>query len=125
MKAEVDKLDINRLVNVPSGLNKLEPKVDDLDVGELKAVPIELSGYILGIKFDKDALDVKQNNYITKILDVLPRNLTDSFKFQIFLFCTTNIIKNNDKEKWVYSGYGIYLMEQAHGILIMTLPGML
>ena len=41
MKAEVDKLNINKLVNVPSSLYNLK-KVDDLDVGELKIVPIEL-----------------------------------------------------------------------------------
>ena len=42
MKAEVDKLDINKLVNVPTSLNNLKTKVDDLDVGKLKAVPIDL-----------------------------------------------------------------------------------
>ena len=41
MKAEVDKLNINKLVNVPTSLYNLK-KVDDLDVGELKIVPIEL-----------------------------------------------------------------------------------
>ena len=29
-KAEVDKLDINKLVNVPISFNNLKPKVDDL-----------------------------------------------------------------------------------------------
>ena len=38
LKAEVDKLDINKLANVSTSLNNL--KVDDLDVGELKTVPI-------------------------------------------------------------------------------------
>ena len=35
LKAEVDNLDINKLINVPTGLN-------DLDDGKLKAVPINL-----------------------------------------------------------------------------------
>ena len=35
LKAEVDKLDIDKLVNVPIRLN-LKTKVDDLDVGKLK-----------------------------------------------------------------------------------------
>ena len=34
-KSEVAKLDINRLVNVSTGLNNLKTKVDDLDVGKL------------------------------------------------------------------------------------------
>ena len=31
LKAEVDKLDSNNLVNVPTSSNNLKPKVDDLD----------------------------------------------------------------------------------------------
>ena len=33
MKAEVNKLDINKLVNFPTSLNNLKTKVVDLDVG--------------------------------------------------------------------------------------------
>ena len=42
LKGEDDKLNINKLVNVPTTLNNLKTKVDDLDVGELKIVPIDL-----------------------------------------------------------------------------------
>ena len=42
MKAELDKLNINELVNVPTGLSNSKTKVDDLDVGSLKTVPIDL-----------------------------------------------------------------------------------
>ena len=42
LKAEVDKLDINKLTNVPTSLNNLKTKVEDLDVGKLKPVPVEL-----------------------------------------------------------------------------------
>ena len=35
LKAEVDKLDINKLVNVPTSLNSLKTKVDDSYVGKL------------------------------------------------------------------------------------------
>ena len=37
-KAEVDKLEITNLVNVPTSLNNLKTKVDDLDVGKSKTV---------------------------------------------------------------------------------------
>ena len=30
-----------------------------------------------------------------------------NFKFKNCLIATTNIVKNSDKSKWVYSGYGI------------------
>ena len=39
LKAEVEKLDFNKLVTVPIGSNKLKTKVDDLDVDTLKIVP--------------------------------------------------------------------------------------
>ena len=42
LKAEVDKLDINRIVNVLNSLNSLKTTVDDLDVGKLKTVPVDL-----------------------------------------------------------------------------------
>ena len=40
LKAYVDKLDINK-TNVPTSLNNLKIKVDDLDVGKLKTVPVD------------------------------------------------------------------------------------
>ena len=42
MKVEVDKLDVNKLVNLPTSWNNLKTKVDDLDTGKLKTVPVDL-----------------------------------------------------------------------------------
>ena len=42
MKAEVNKLSINKLTNVPTILNNLETKMDDLDVIKLKNATIVL-----------------------------------------------------------------------------------
>ena len=42
MKAEVDKLDVNKLVNVPTNLINLEITVDDLGICKLKNVPVDL-----------------------------------------------------------------------------------
>ena len=42
LKAEVDKLDINKLTNVPTSLNNLKTKVNDSDVGKLKTVSVDL-----------------------------------------------------------------------------------
>ena len=69
----------------------------------------------MGIKFDKDPLAVEQNNYASKIvnvyivydLDAWPRNPTNNFKLKNFSFGATSVVKNSDKEKFVYSGYGI------------------
>ena len=69
----------------------------------------------LGIKFDKGSLALEQNNDLSKIvnayivydIDTWPRNLTKNIKFKNCLFGATSILKNNDKEKYVCSGYRI------------------
>ena len=43
LKAEADKLDINKLVNVPTSLNNFFKKVDDLDVGKLNTFSVDLN----------------------------------------------------------------------------------
>ena len=58
---------------------------------------------------------MEKNSYLTKFVNVYivydlaawSRNPTNNFKFNNFLFGTTNIVRNRDKEKYVYSGYGI------------------
>ena len=72
---------------------------------------IKLSEYRIGIKYDKDPLAIEQNNYLTKIVNVYiaydlgawPENPTNNFKFKSCLFGATNVVKNSDKEKYVYS----------------------
>ena len=41
LKAELGKLDINKMTNVPTSLNNLKTKIDNLDVDRLKLVPAE------------------------------------------------------------------------------------
>ena len=43
LKSDVDKLDIDRLKNVPSNLSSLKSKVDKLDIGKLETTPVDLS----------------------------------------------------------------------------------
>ena len=42
LRAEFDKPDINKLTNVPTSLNNLKTKADDIVVGNLKTVPVDL-----------------------------------------------------------------------------------
>ena len=42
LNAQVDKVDLNKLVNVTTSLNNLKTNVDELDVDELKTVPVHL-----------------------------------------------------------------------------------
>ena len=71
MKAEADKLDINKLTNVPTCLNNLETKVDDLDVGKLKTVPVDV----------KKSSDVVDNEVVNKTkLNTLKRKVNNLHK---------------------------------------------
>ena len=51
-KSDVDKLDIDKLKNVPSNLSDLKTKVDKLDVDELVPVPVDLSKLSDVVKID-------------------------------------------------------------------------
>ena len=43
LKFSVDKLDINKLKNVPTDLRNLKSKVDKLDIDNIAPVPVDLS----------------------------------------------------------------------------------
>ena len=43
LKSNVDKLDIDKLKNIPTNLNNLKSKLDKLDVDKLVLVPVDLS----------------------------------------------------------------------------------
>ena len=43
LKSDVDKLDIDKLKNVPTNLSNFKSKVDKLDVDKLVPVPVDLS----------------------------------------------------------------------------------
>ena len=66
MKAEVDKLDINELVNVQTSLNNLKTKVDDLDVGKVKTDPIDLKR-LSDVVDNKVAKYTESNTLKTKV----------------------------------------------------------
>ena len=75
LKAKVDKLDINKLTNVPTSQNNIKTKVDDLDVGKLKTVPVDLKKLsdVVDNEVAKNkkfnTLKTKVNNLEKKILD--------------------------------------------------------
>ena len=43
LKSDEDKLDIDKLKNVPSSFSSLKSKVDKLDIGKLETTPVDLS----------------------------------------------------------------------------------
>ena len=52
LKSNVDKLDIDQLKNVPTGLNSLKSKVNKLDVDKLVPVPVDFSKLSGVVKID-------------------------------------------------------------------------
>ena len=63
LKAEVEKLDIDKLKNAPTNLSNLKSKVDKLDIGKLEATPVDLSKLSNIVKNDV----VKKTEYNAKI----------------------------------------------------------
>ena len=62
LKSDVDKLDIDKLKNVPSNLSNLKSKVDKLDVDKLVPVPIylsKLSGLVKMMLLKNDVYNAK------------------------------------------------------------------
>ena len=76
---------------------------------------IKISGFKIEIQFNKSISVEEPNNYVTKIvnafitcdLDNRPKILLKNCKLKNCLFGATNITKNSDKSKNVYSCNGI------------------
>ena len=66
---EVDKLDINKLINVPISLNNIKTKVDDLYVGKLKAVPVDLKK-LSDVVANEVVKNTKSNTLKTKVNNI-------------------------------------------------------
>ena len=76
MKAEVDKLDINKVTNVPTSLNKLKTIVDDLDAVKLKTVPVDLKN--LSDVVDNEVVKKTKFNPIKTKVNSLEKNIPDT-----------------------------------------------
>ena len=73
LKTEVDKLDIDKLKNLPNNLSNLKNKVDKLDIDKLVSVPVELSKLSNVVKnevVEKTEYNAKIKNIADKIPDI-------------------------------------------------------
>ena len=80
LKAEVDKLGINKVANVLTSLNNLKGKVDDLDVDKLKTVSPELRDAV-----DNEVVKNTTFNTLKRKVNNLEKKIPDA---------TTSIYKN-------------------------------
>ena len=71
LKSDVDKLDIDKLINVPSNLSNLKSKVDKLDVDKLVSVDLsKLSDVVKNDVIKKYVYNAKIKNIEDKIPDL-------------------------------------------------------
>ena len=73
LKCHVDKLDIDKLKNVPTDLSNFKSKIDKLDVDKLVPVPVDLSKLRYVVKngiVKKDVYNAKIENIEVKIPDI-------------------------------------------------------
>ena len=93
MKAEVDKLDINKPVNVATKLSNFKTNVDNVDVGKLKTVFVDLKklSYVLD---NKVVENTKFNTLNTKV------NKLDKKTSHVFALIHINQC-NTDKQNLV------------------------
>ena len=76
MKAEIDKLDINKLVNVSTSLNNLKTKTDNLDVRKLKVVTADLKK--LSNVVDNEVVKNTKFNTLTTKVNSLEKKIPDA-----------------------------------------------
>ena len=78
LKAKVDKLEINKLVKIPTDLNNLKTKVDDLDVGKLKTVPVDLKKliHVVSKEVVKKTVYNKVNTTVSNLEKKIPDGTT-------------------------------------------------
>ena len=76
LKAEVDKLEMNKLVNVPTSLNNLKTKVNDLDVGKLKTFLVDWK--ILSDVVDNEVIKNTKFNTLKAKVNYLGKKIPDA-----------------------------------------------
>ena len=72
LKSDADKLDIDKLKNIPTNLSNLKSKAYKLNVDKLAIVPVDLSKLIDVVKNDvkKDIYNAKIKNIEDKLPDI-------------------------------------------------------
>ena len=87
LKSNIDKLDIDKSKNVPSGLNTLKSKADGLGTDKLETTPLDLSGLSDVVK-----TKVLKILYIMNGLKkLMPLILVGLFKKQIMILRPTRL----------------------------------
>ena len=76
MKFDLGKLNIEKFINVPTSLNNLETKINGLDAGKLKTVPIDLEK--LSDVVDNELVKNTKFNKLKRKLNSLEKKTPDA-----------------------------------------------
>ena len=102
---DVDKLDSDKLKNVPTNLNNLKSKVDRLGTGKLENIPVDFSKLSNGVKNDV----VKRTGYnelvkkVNNITTTDTKNLVKKAHYNTKINETGNKISDHDHARYVTS----------------------
>ena len=73
----MDKLDIDKLKNIPRGLSNLKSKVGKLDSGKLESTPVDLCKLSDVVK--KEVVkETEYNEYVKKVNNINTTDTSDS-----------------------------------------------
>ena len=97
MKAEVNKLDTAKLVNIPTSLNNLETKVDDSDVAKLKTGPVDLKN-LSDVVNNEVVKNTKFNKIKTKVNNLAKKIPVDKKIFDVSGLVTTTVLNTKNSE---------------------------
>ena len=75
LKAKANKLNINKLINIPTSFHNSKTKVDDIDVGKLKTVPLDFKK--LSDVVDNDVIKNKKVNTLKTKVNNLEKKIPD------------------------------------------------
>ena len=75
-KGVVDKLELNKLVNVLTGLDNLRIEVEDLDVDKLKTFPVDLKE--LGVVVSKEVVKNSKFNKLNSKVSNSDNSIPDA-----------------------------------------------
>ena len=94
LKSEVEKLNIDKLEKVPTGLNSLKSKADESYVNKLAPVPVDLSKLCDAVKNEV----VKKTEYNELVKNVNALKTTNTINLVKKLIITRKLVKLKKKK---------------------------
>ena len=79
MKVNLDKINVDKFINVPTSFNNLKTKVNGLDPGKLKTAPVDLKK--LSEVLDNELVKNKKFSKLKTKLNSLEKKIPDATTF--------------------------------------------